>query len=81
MRLLLDTCVLLWAAGEPKLLSAVAREHLANPDTELCVSAISAFEIAVKHRKKKLDLPFHPGNGFARCSQRTKFRSCQLLRK
>ncbi|AUX45058.1 uncharacterized protein SOCE26_065390 [Sorangium cellulosum] len=30
---------------------------LADAGTELCVSAISAFEIAIKHRKGKLALP------------------------
>ena len=64
MRLLLDTCVLLWMAGEPSRLSLRVREHLANPDTERYVSAISAFEIAVKHRKKKLDLPLPPRQWF-----------------
>jgi PIN domain nuclease of toxin-antitoxin system len=51
-------------AGEPGRLSAVARERLTNPDAERYVSAISAFEIAVKYRKGKLVLPIPPRQWF-----------------
>jgi PIN domain nuclease of toxin-antitoxin system len=57
VRVLLDTCALLWLVGDPTRLSTSARTVLADPETELCISAISAFEIAVKHRKGKLALP------------------------
>lgn len=48
MKLLLDTHVLLWAAGFPDRLSAAARELLENPDNELVFSAASLWEIAIK---------------------------------
>jgi PIN domain nuclease of toxin-antitoxin system len=57
VRVLLDTCALLWLVGDPTRLSTSARTVLADPGTELCVSAISAFEIAIKHKKGKLALP------------------------
>ncbi|WP_437973123.1 type II toxin-antitoxin system VapC family toxin [Sorangium sp. So ce295] len=57
MRVLLDTCALLWLVGAPARLSTSARTVLADAGTELFVSAISAFEIAVKQRKGKLALP------------------------
>jgi PIN domain nuclease of toxin-antitoxin system len=57
VRVLLDTCALLWLVGDPARLSTSARTVLADAGTELCVSTISAFEIAVKHRKGKLALP------------------------
>lgn len=57
MRVLLDTCALLWLVGDPSRLSTSARTVLVDAGTELCVSAISAFEIAVKHRKGRLALP------------------------
>jgi PIN domain nuclease of toxin-antitoxin system len=60
MRLLLDTCALLWLVGDPAQLSEAAQTALASGQTTLCVSAISAFEIAVKHRKGKLVLPLPP---------------------
>lgn len=58
--LLLDTCTLLWLVGEPKKLSETAREAIRTHRGRLFVSAISAFEIGVKHRKGKLDLPIEP---------------------
>lgn len=57
MRVLLDTCALLWLVGDPARLSARAGAVLAAAETELAISAISAFEIAVKHKKGKLALP------------------------
>lgn len=57
MNLLLDTCVLLWSAGEPHKLSRRARERLEQPGAKLYVSSISAFEISIKVCKGKLQLP------------------------
>ena len=48
MKLLLDTHVLLWAAGEPKRLSKQARTLIDNPDNELLFSAASLWEVAIK---------------------------------
>lgn len=48
MRLLLDTHLLLWAAGEPKKLSAKARRMLNDPKNSLIFSAASLWEIAIK---------------------------------
>jgi PIN domain nuclease of toxin-antitoxin system len=64
MHLLLDTCALLWVAGEPDRLSRRARERLAQPDVKLYVSSISAFEISLKSRKGKLQLPIAPREWF-----------------
>jgi PIN domain nuclease of toxin-antitoxin system len=56
----LDTCVVLWLAGQQDGLSANARTVLADPAVELHVSAISAWEIAIKSRKGRLGLPSAP---------------------
>jgi PIN domain nuclease of toxin-antitoxin system len=48
MKLLLDTHLLLWAAGEPKRLSKQARLLIDNPDNELLFSAASLWEVAIK---------------------------------
>jgi PIN domain nuclease of toxin-antitoxin system len=48
MKLLLDTHLLLWAAGEPERLSAKARTLIDNPDNELLFSAASLWEVAIK---------------------------------
>jgi PIN domain nuclease of toxin-antitoxin system len=48
MKLLLDTHLLLWAAGEPRRLSKQARALIENPDNELLFSAASVWEVAIK---------------------------------
>jgi PIN domain nuclease of toxin-antitoxin system len=48
MKLLLDTHLLLWAAGEPRRLSKQARRLIDNPDNELLFSAASLWEVAMK---------------------------------
>lgn len=48
MKLLLDTQLLLWAAGCPERLSTDARKQLENPKNELLFSAASFWEIAIK---------------------------------
>lgn len=48
MKLLLDTHVLLWAAGFPERLSPAARGLLEDLNNELVFSAASMWEIAIK---------------------------------
>ncbi|MFN0076198.1 MAG: type II toxin-antitoxin system VapC family toxin [Prosthecobacter sp.] len=60
VKLLLDTCAILWLARDPKRLGDAARQRVAARPESLYVSAISAFEIGVKHRKGKLDLDLSP---------------------
>jgi PIN domain nuclease of toxin-antitoxin system len=48
VKLLLDTQLLLWAAGQPKRLSAAARKLLNDPGNELVFSAASLWEVAIK---------------------------------
>lgn len=48
MKLLLDTHLLLWAAGPCERLSEVARAMIESPDNELFFSAASLWEIAIK---------------------------------
>ncbi len=49
MKLLLDTRLLLWAAGTPGRLSAKAAALIDDPENELFFSAASLWEIAIKH--------------------------------
>lgn len=66
MRLLLDTHAFLWWLTDDARLSRPAREAIANPDHEVWVSAVTAWEAAVKFRKKRLPeaepivAQFHP---------------------
>ena len=48
MKLLLDTHLLLWAAGEPKRLPKNIRTLLEDRDNELVFSAASLWEVAIK---------------------------------
>lgn len=48
MKLLLDTHLLLWAAGEPKRLSATARRLIESPENQLFFSAASIWEVLIK---------------------------------
>ncbi len=56
---LLDTCALLWLVNDDPQLSAPCREACATA-FPLCVSAATAWELALKHRKGRLHLPFAP---------------------
>lgn len=60
MKLLLDTQLLLWAAGQPKRLSAAARKLLSNPCNELLFSAASLWEIAIKSTLGREDFRVEP---------------------
>lgn len=49
MKLLLDTHLLLWAAGQPDRLSTEARALIDAPDNELFFSAASLWEVVIKN--------------------------------
>jgi PIN domain nuclease of toxin-antitoxin system len=55
MKLLLDTHVLLWAAGSPDQLPPDARALLDDPDNELLFSAASLWEITIKRGLGRAD--------------------------
>lgn len=48
MKLLLDTHLLLWAAGQPDRLSPEARKFIDNSANELLFSAASLWEVVIK---------------------------------
>lgn len=60
MRLLLDTHLLLWAAGEPDRLSTVARRLIKDAANELMFSAASFWEIAIKRGLGRRDFQVDP---------------------
>ncbi|MDP4029541.1 MAG: type II toxin-antitoxin system VapC family toxin [Gallionella sp.] len=55
MILLLDTHLLLWAAGEPQRLSAKARALLLDPSNQLVFSSASLWEISIKNGLERSD--------------------------
>jgi PIN domain nuclease of toxin-antitoxin system len=48
VKLLLDTHLLLWAAGDPARLAPAARTLIEDPNNELVFSAASLWEVAIK---------------------------------
>jgi len=61
--MLLDTCTFLWLVSSQKDLSARARKLVSDNAANLFVSAISAFEIGVKHRRGALACHSPCGSG------------------
>ena len=57
MNLLLDTHVLLWWLDDPILLSKQALAAIKEPDNEIIISVVSAWEIAIKKALGKLEAP------------------------
>ncbi|HRP94847.1 MAG TPA: type II toxin-antitoxin system VapC family toxin [Rhodocyclaceae bacterium] len=60
MKLLLDTHLLLWAAGEPERLSPEVLALLDAPENELFFSAASLWEITIKRGLGRSDFEVDP---------------------
>ncbi|MBZ9994084.1 type II toxin-antitoxin system VapC family toxin [Mesorhizobium sp. BH1-1-4] len=60
MKLLLDTHLLLWAAGEPDQLPLAAMAGIENPDNDLVFSAVSLWEVAIKRGLGRADFTVDP---------------------
>ena len=56
MKLLLDTCCLLWALQQPRKLTAQARVSLEDPNNSVFVSSLSFWEISLKASLGKLSI-------------------------
>lgn len=57
---MLDTCCFLWISGSPDRLPPHVAVAFQNPDNEIYLSASSAWEIAIKYKAGRLDLPNLP---------------------
>ena len=60
MKLLLDTHLLLWAAGQPEWLSATACSLLDDEDNTLLFSAASLWEVTIKYVHGRADFRVDP---------------------
>jgi PIN domain nuclease of toxin-antitoxin system len=70
---LLDSHAFLWCALRPAGLSARVRELLEQPGTRCAVSAVTFWELSLKHSLGKLTLTgVHPGE-FPRVAERMQF--------
>jgi PIN domain nuclease of toxin-antitoxin system len=78
VKLLLDTCAILWLARGDKTLSSNARLALSRRDADGIVSAASCWEVAVKHARGRLPLPVPLGQFFPMVRERYGFKSLPI---
>jgi PIN domain nuclease of toxin-antitoxin system len=57
MKCLLDTCAFLWIIAHARELSPAVRDMFTNRANEMLLSAVSIWELSVKHALGKLLLP------------------------
>ena len=60
MKVLLDSQILLWAAGYPRKLTSAARKLIEDPENELLFSAASLWEISIKNSLGRKDFQVEP---------------------
>jgi len=60
VRYLLDTNVFIWSLGAPTRLNSAAIELLSSNETQIYLSPVSSWEIAVKYALGKIILPDLP---------------------
>ena len=59
MKLLLDTCCIIWAISQPAALSETAKTSLTADDSEIHVSAISVAEVACAVERGRIVIDGH----------------------
>ena len=59
MKVLLDTCAIIWSVAMPEKLSAKATALLGEADTEVFVSPISCAELACLQERGRIELDCH----------------------
>ena len=62
MKLIVDTQAFLWMTSAPNLLPRPAQVAITEPTNEILLSAVSAWEIAIKASLGKLTLPLPPAD-------------------
>ena len=78
MRALLDTHAFLWWTTDDPQLSAVARAFIGDGQNEIFFSAASAWEIAIKFAKGRLELPETPDEYVARRLAQHRFQALPI---
>jgi len=67
MQILLDTHILLWALADDPALSQKARALLIDDRNRLWVSAVSIWEISIKHALGRGDMPLSGNDALGYC--------------
>jgi PIN domain nuclease of toxin-antitoxin system len=77
VKLLVDTCTLLWLARGDRQIPSRVRSAIAS-DADVWVSAASAWEIAIKHARGRLPLPVAVGQFVRDIRERYQFSSLPI---
>ena len=67
MNILADTHILIWVLLDNERLPVRARSLLSDPENEVYFSAVSVWEIAMKHASHPNELPFTGGDFYELC--------------
>ena len=59
MRIILDTCAVIWAVSEPEKLSDNGKRSLTHPEAEVFVSVITCAEIACAVERGRIEIDRH----------------------
>ena len=77
IRLLLDTHVFYWWCAEDPRLPESVRDSIAGPGSQVFVSTVTAWELVLKQRLGKIDLPpdlrSNPGKGIIQAIEASDF--------
>lgn len=69
MNLLLDTHIAVWALNDDPALSEKARGLILDPDNTVYYSAVSVWEVLLKHARRPDDIPFNERDFAQACQQ------------
>ena len=78
MKYLLDTHTFIWALSDQEKLPAKARSAIEAPESEVFVSTVSFWEIAIKVRSKRLAPIGKPTSSVVEAAEAMGFRSISL---
>ena len=78
MRYLLDTHTFIWALSAPEKLPAKPRQVIEDPESEVFVSSVSFWEIAIKVRSKRLAPIGKPTSSAVEAAEAMGFRPISL---
>lgn len=67
MKILLDTCAVIWSAAQPEFLSPVAAEALVASGNCVNVSPVSCAELCCLQERGRIDIQGHWKTWFNRC--------------
>ncbi len=79
MSILLDTCTFLWFQMAPRRIPRALLHTISLTETRLFLSAVVAWEIAVKWSAKRLALPYPPDEFIKRAREESRIETLPLF--